>query len=43
MILYKRVSKDYTKRLLKYIKDFDKDVGYKIITQKSVAFVKTAS
>jgi hypothetical protein len=39
MILYLRDSKNSTKKLLEIINSFGKIVGYKINTQKSVAFL----
>ena len=39
MILYIKNPKDATRKLLKLINEFDKVTGYKINTQKSVAFL----
>ena len=39
MILYIENPKDYTKKLLELINEFSKIPGYKINTQKSVAFL----
>ena len=41
MILYIQNPKDGTRKLLELIKDFGKVAGYKINTQKSVAFLDT--
>ena len=41
MILYTDDPKDATRKLLKLIKEFNKVAGYKINTQKSVAFLCT--
>ena len=41
MILYMENSKDSTKKLLGLIHEFSKVAGYKINTQKSVAFLYT--
>ena len=38
MILYIEDPKDTTRKLLKLINEFGKVVGYKVDTQKSVAF-----
>ena len=38
MILYTEDPKDTTRKLLKLINEFGKVVGYKVDTQKSVAF-----
>ena len=35
MILYTEIPKDITQKLLEYINDFNKIVGYKIYIQKS--------
>ena len=40
MILYIENSKDATRKLLELINEFGKAAGYKINTQKSVAFLK---
>ena len=39
MILYVENSKDATRKLLELINEFSKVAGYKINTQKSVAFL----
>ena len=39
MILYIENPKDITRKLLELIKEFGKVAGYKINTQKSVAFL----
>ena len=41
MILYMENPKDSTKKLLELIHEFSKLAGYKINTQKSVAFLYT--
>ena len=41
MVLYREHHKDSTKKLLKPINEFSKVAGYKINTQKSVAFLYT--
>ena len=41
MILYIENPKDVTRKLLELINEFGKVAGYKINTQKSVAFVNT--
>ena len=41
MILYTEDSKESTRKLLQLISDFGKIAGYKINTQKSVAFLYT--
>ena len=41
MILYIEKCKDSTQKLLELIKEFSKVAGYKINTQKSVAFLYT--
>ena len=41
MILYIENLEDATRKLLKLINEFDKVAGYKINTQKSVAFLYT--
>ena len=41
MILYTENPKDATKKLLELINEFGKFAGYKINTQKSVAFLYT--
>ena len=41
MILYIENPKDATRKLLELINEFGKVAGYKIITQKSVAFLHT--
>ena len=41
MILYIGYPKDSTKKLLELINEFSKVAGYKINTQKSVAFLYT--
>ena len=41
MILYKENLKDFTKKLLEQINEFSEISGYKINTQKSVAFLYT--
>ena len=41
MILYIEDPKDATRKLLELIKEFNKVAGYKINTQKSVAFLWT--
>ena len=41
MILYIEDPKDATRKLLELIKEFNKVAGYKINTQKSVAFLCT--
>ena len=41
MILYTDDPKEATRKLLKLIKEFNKVAGYKINTQKSVAFLCT--
>ena len=39
MILYIENPKDATRKLLEFINEFSKVVGYKINTQKSLAFL----
>ena len=39
MILYTEDPKDATRKLLEFIKEFNKVAGYKINIQKSVAFL----
>ena len=41
MILYIENPKDSTRKLLEIIKDYSKVAGYKINTQKSLAFLYT--
>ena len=41
MILYVEDPKDATRKLLELINEFSKVAGYKINTQKSVAFLHT--
>ena len=41
MILYIENSKDSIRKLLELISGFNKDAGYKINTQKSLAFLHT--
>ena len=41
MILYIENSKDTTRKLLELIKEYSKVAGYKINTQKSLAFLYT--
>ena len=41
MILYKENPKDTIRKLLELISEFSKVAGYKINTQKSLAFVYT--
>ena len=41
MILYKENPKDATRKLLEQVSDFSKVSGYKIYTQKSLAFLYT--
>ena len=41
MILYKENPKDSTRKLLELINEYSKVVGYKINTQKSLAFLYT--
>ena len=41
MILYIEDPKDATRKLLEFINEFGKIVGYKINTWKSVAFLYT--
>ena len=41
MILYRKNPKESTPKLLELISEFSKDAGYKINTQKSVAFLYT--
>ena len=41
MILYRKNPKDATRKLLELINEFSKVAGYKINTQKSVAFLYT--
>ena len=41
MILYIENPKDTTRKLLELISEFGKGAGYKINTQKSVAFLYT--
>ena len=41
MILYMENTKDVTRKLLEFINEFGKLSGYKINTQKSVAFLYT--
>jgi len=41
VILYMENTKDVTRKLLEFINEFDKLSGYKINTQKSVAFLYT--
>ena len=43
MILYIENPKDATRKLLELINEFNKVAGYKINTQKSVAFLYTNS
>ena len=41
MILYIENPKDYTRKLLELINEYSKVAGYKISTQKSLAFLYT--
>ena len=41
MILYIENPKDYTRKLLELINEYSKAAGYKINTQKSLAFLYT--
>ena len=41
MILYRENPKDSTRKLLELINDYSKVAGYKINTQKSLAFLYT--
>ena len=41
MILYIENPKDFTRRLLELINEYSKVAGYKINTQKSIAFLYT--
>ena len=41
MILHIKYPKEYTRKLLELISEFSKVVGYKIDTQKSLAFLYT--
>ena len=41
MILFKENPKDTTRKLLELISEFSKVAGYKINTQKSLAFLNT--
>ena len=41
MILYKENPKDTTRKLLELINEYSKVAGYKINTQKSLAFLYT--
>ena len=41
MILYIESPKDSIRKLLELINEFSKVAGYKIITQKSLAFIYT--
>ena len=41
MILYRENPKDYTRKLLELISEYSKVAGYKINTQKSLAFLYT--
>ena len=41
MILYKENPKDSTRKLLELINEYSKSAGYKINTQKSLAFLYT--
>ena len=41
MILYKENPKDSTRKLLELTNDYSKVTGYKIHTQKSLAFLDT--
>ena len=41
MILHIKYPKEYTRKLLELISEFRKVVGYKIDTQKSLAFIYT--
>ena len=43
MILHREDPKDNTRKLLELINEFGKAAGYKINTQKSVAFLYTNS
>ena len=43
MILYIEIPKDSTRKLLELIREFSKVAGYKINTQKSLAFLYTNS
>ena len=43
MILYIENPKDATRKLLELISEFGKVVGYKINTQKSLAFLYTSN
>ena len=43
MILYIENPKDTTRKLLELISEFGKGAGYKINTQKSVAFLYTSN
>ena len=41
MILYVENTKDYTRKLLELINEYSRVAGYKINTQKSIAFLYT--
>ena len=41
MILYRENPKDYTRKLLELISEYSKVAGYKINTQKYLAFLYT--
>ena len=41
MILYIENPKDFTRKLLELINEYSKDAGYKMNTQKSLAFLYT--
>ena len=41
MVLYIENPKDFTRKLLELISDYSKVAGYKINTQKSIAFLYT--
>ena len=41
MILYIENLKDFTRKLLELINEYSKDAGYKMNTQKSLAFLYT--
>ena len=41
MILYTENPKDYTRNLLEFLDELSKGTGYKINTQKSLAFLFT--
>ena len=43
MILYREDPKDATRKLLEFINKFGKVAGYKINTQKSIAFLYTSN